>query len=424
MIAAYLLGLSLVLFTSNVEAILIPQRVPVHSSAPKNLPLQDALKWLRQNRANDRICLALGHNAKGGLGNYLGYFNTVLNFGLEEHVRVIFPKIHPPGHKVTIGTSMENMFGEERSCSGAVTAYDLVCDISLPDRTNISYPWSNKHERCGVSQFVANLSHPVQRSSEACDCEHLLVMPAGKIRYSFDYGRTRQRLSNRYWRAESQVHAERQLPGNLQTCARNVVAHVRLGDVAHDECTIRPALFGDAVTRTSGLPIRSPVALAPTPARADRAADAHSKHICPQWYMVVLSVVLRALPENCACVTLVSDGDASHPDIEAILSNLTASGHPRPQVLGSETSADQAFKALTHSDVMVVGSSGFSRLAGVLARNTTAVVGPVAPSHPLDNLASVSQLTSLSGLDLRQETSKKLHQNQAFLSLVSACPAA
>lgn len=61
-------------------------------------------------------------------------------------------------------------------------------------------------------------------------------------------------------------------------------------------------------------------------------------------------------------------------------------------VHGSEIAEGHAFQAQAWSNVLVASSSGFSRMAAVLSRNT--IIAPHLLSHPLEGLEGVINIYS------------------------------
>merc|ERR550525_366107 len=66
-------------------------------------------------------------------------------------------------------------------------------------------------------------------------------------------------------------------------------------------------------------------------------------------------------------------------------------GLPRPTLYGPELDAWGAFSLFTHADVLILGTSGFSRLGALLAPNTTVCVFPPFSGIPMPELAHFTQ---------------------------------
>jgi len=121
------------------------------------------------------------------------------------------------------------------------------------------------------------------------------------------------------------------------------------------------------------------------------------KWMSPSWLLFSLRLVASAVQQHkCLKVHLFTDithfikeGDnkaklKSHPDIAPVLAAFPTL---EIQVHGSEMAEGFAFQAQVWANVLVTSSSGFSRMAAVLSRNT--VLAPRLLSHPLHDLDHV-----------------------------------
>jgi len=118
----------------------------------------------------------------------------------------------------------------------------------------------------------------------------------------------------------------------------------------------------------------------------------------PAWVVFALRLVQSVVRPPCLKVHLFTDityqpskdgpdkrSLKAHPDIAPVLAAFPRS--LEVQVHGSEMAEAFAFQAQVWANVLVASSSGFSRLAAVLSRNT--VLAPTVLSHPLDDLPNV-----------------------------------
>ena len=118
------------------------------------------------------------------------------------------------------------------------------------------------------------------------------------------------------------------------------------------------------------------------------------KLMSPAWIPFGLFLLQAALPDfSCVAFHLFTDVPETHEAIQEIEQNLRTHGLPLPIVHGDEVPARIAFDAMAWSDVLVVGTSGFGRVAAVV--NTGVSFGPNANGHPLTAIPGVIEIEDI-----------------------------
>lgn len=315
------------------------------------VPLAKAMH--RLTMTDPSVCLTIQGKGVGGVANTVSLINTVLDFAIVEKLRFKKPSLYIPAHN--IGDSFTNLFGETKNCSSPVLFYNAFCDSAQ------GVIYKNGKLRCSMNQFMLDVSSSSLQTSRLCSCNKVVVLNTSEIHYHFNYSRTRNKLATWYWGAHSLLarlpNSDVVEPGSRRRTALSIVVHVRLGDVADNGFS--------------------------------------EKHKAPSMYLSVMQALYDQFANMSDCIhtAIVTDGRKSDKDIAYILSQLTRSGIPTPMVYDVDTvDAVAAFEIMTHADVLVCGGSGFSRLAALMVRDTSVVLGSELKSHPLGYLPNFINL--------------------------------
>jgi len=363
--------------------------------------------------ANKKVCVTVNGPYMGGMANVVAFFNEGVEFAERAGIPFVFPPLRSSAttHK-DIGDEFVNLFGhavaQEAVCGGTAYRYEASCEKPCKSFGGKGFcgpeeKWANVR-RCPVANLSVDLVSDPPRGDGDCQCPNLLVLDGAGMAFwgqGWDYKKTHGYLSEHYWQADANKavqpvsFAALRHQVKIPAQAFSVVAHVRLGDVKKAEAGSKIAL---------------------------KKAD-------PEWILAALQKVAEKLPESCASITLVTDSeDKEGGEVGKIVSRFASRTNGRKiSVVGPEAATADAFRLMTHANVLLAGGSDFSRLAAVLARNTSAVFVQDFQNSVVKNarfsrqsLEYLPNRTSLPLKDLKA-MGPKIQRNKALRSLAKAC---
>ena len=392
------------------------------------------------------ICVVPKGRCIGGLGNSFGLINALLHFVLisEQEVEFAIPRNICHNLGKMLGSS-----NHTRHISNAAPRISLECDSSQfvtpdtlcgeqklqwgvfsdrPPGENIGPHalWCNslsfttegengmlsggKHgNRCFPEHLTLPSRKPSPVAEGSSECDAIWHVDLKHILWHYNVSITRPKLQQLYY---SSFHKTYQSPkmnilipqDKMNTGKVIVSAHVRVGS------------GGAASTRFSTMGNAHNTTLRDTTVPAFR-----EKWMSPSWVMFALSLVEDVIRPSCLKVHVFTDIThtlkdkkantiLSHPDVAPIVnafpntafigkSEIPLHMHYHSILVshwgnlllwtahGSETAEGFAFQAQVMANVLIASSSGFSRLAAVLNRNT--IIAPYVLSHPLHGLDNV-----------------------------------
>mmetsp|Transcript_19505 Transcript_19505/g.52153 ORF Transcript_19505/g.52153 Transcript_19505/m.52153 type:complete len:864 (+) Transcript_19505:115-2706(+) len=365
--------------------------------------------------ANKKVCVTVNGPYMGGMANVVAFFNEGVEFAERAGIPFVFPPLRSSAttHK-DIGDEFVNLFGhavaQEAVCGGTAYRYEASCEKPCKSFGGKGFcgpeeKWANVR-RCPVANLSVDLVSDPPRGDGDCQCPNLLVLDGAGMAFwgqGWDYKKTHGYLSEHYWQADANKavqpvsFAALRHQVKIPAQAFSVVAHVRLGDVKKAEAGSKIAL---------------------------KKAD-------PEWILAALQKVAEKLPESCASITLVTDSeDKEGGEVGKIVSRFASRTNGRKiSVVGPEAATADAFRLMTHANVLLAGGSDFSRLAAVLARNTSAVFVQDFQNSVVNNVRfsrpSLEFLPNRTTLPLQRLTAvgPKIAENKALRRLMRACGA-
>jgi hypothetical protein len=373
----------------------------------------DLLRAVQEMKAADKkVCVTVNGPYMGGMANVVAFFNEGVEFALKAGIPFVFPPLRSSAttHK-DIGDEFVDLFGHateaDDACGGTASRYDASCEKPCKAFGGKGFcgpeeKWAHV-KRCPVANMSVDLVSDTPRGDAKCECPNLIVLDGAGIAFwgkGWDYKRTHGYLSDHYWQAESKKAVPINFAAhvNIPSQAYSVVAHVRLGDVK----------------------------------KADKHSKIALKRADPEWILAALQKIAEKLPESCAHFTLVTDAeDLEGGEIGGILSKFASRTKGRKiSVVGPEAATVDAFRLMTHADVLLAGGSDFSRLAAVLARDTSAVFVQEFQNSVVNNVRfsrpSLEFMPNRTSLPLQKLTAigPKISGNKALRRLMKACSAA
>lgn len=292
------------------------------------------------------------------------------------------PDIAPPRHD--LGASFRHLFGKRAHCLANVNHCGTVCNLTRPNSSLGSHIWMGHRPQCFPEQLDVSCSQGRAPATGACRCDRIVTLLTHNMIVHYDYSWTHSYLRAAYWQSAVKNH-----PPHFRHDHFDVVMHVRLGDV-----------------------------------RGGRVLNIEwAKYFPPASYQGVVSALTQVLPGECFHLTIVTDGAGSDSDIKAISENARELSISHVSIYDKETSAKEAFRRMTHADVLLCGGSGFSRLAAVMLPEDRPRVCISSESHPLGYLGNLTELR-LQGTGNDTTIPKAvslLRQNAALQSLAATC---
>lgn len=289
------------------------------------------------------------------------------------------------------------LFGTEPVCPNQdLPVYQARCPPGGAKR------FTDGRKRCNVEDMVLSTASVAGRTSSLCGCGQVVLVPLEEMLWDHLFERTHASLSEHYWQSQPDKIPLPGLRGNgglLQVPGafpRQVMMHVRLGDIENN-CSERYTRFNC------------------------------NKKLKVDFYVKTVQALLEVLPARCVELSLLTDGRESSPDILQIMRNLSSTGLQAPRIWTSESmNAAETFHLMTHADILIYGSSGFSQLAAVLARPETARLGPPMPAtqqvEPFWYLSNTTQVrASKDGAISMAEAVKKVSKNAAIQAFAQEC---
>jgi len=399
-------GLTLSLNLGTASALLSSKRV---QKGDGKVDLWHAVQEMKA--ADKKVCVTVNGPYMGGMANVVAFFNEGVEFALKAGVPFVFPPLRSSAttHK-DIGDEFVDLFGHatepDDACGGRASRHDASCEKPCKAFGGKSFcgpeeKWAHV-KRCPVANMSVDLVSETPRGDAKCQCPNLVVLDGAGIAFwgrGWDYKKTHGYLSEHYWQAESSKAVPVNFAAHMSIPSKkySVVAHVRLGDVK----------------------------------KADKHSKIALKRADPEWILAALQKIAEKLPESCAHFTLVTDAeDQEGGEVGSIVSKFASRTQGRKiSVVGPEAATVDAFRLMTHADVLLAGGSDFSRLAAVLARDTSAVFVQDFQNSVVNNVRfsrpSLEFLPNRTTLPLQRLTAvgPKIAENKALRRLMRACGA-
>lgn len=347
-------------------------------AAGPDLKLIAAISGLRKE--NKKICATMKGNFLGGLANTMAMINEAMYFMQKHDVSFIMPKIQPPGHDT--GSMFEDIFGGQRStCESKLPVHVAACPRS-------SHLWEAPGSGavggiCDVSEMVVMGACYNLFVGGSCGCDVVVALKSHGLSWTSNYTETYQTFSKLYWDGLGESQKQ------VASFPLATSMHIRLGDAK------------ELVKNGRGC----------------------NKYVPLYQYVQMIHALAEHIDPRCLDVSIVTDGNASEPEIVKAQAEWSVVGANSVTVLDATTPADKSFSTMTHSMINLGGDSGFPRLAAVVSRaEVFFFVIRGHDDHPLSFLDGATDMQDTPGRNLAT-MSQALSSNQHLQKLATKCQA-